>query len=30
MCYFLYGAVNNGINDDDYKIAIKNTEFTKN
>lgn len=30
MCYFLYGAVNNGINDDDYKIAIKNSEYIFN
>ncbi|MBE6813397.1 MAG: hypothetical protein E7523_11030 [Ruminococcaceae bacterium] len=27
MCYFLYGAVNDGINADDYKKTIKNTGF---
>ncbi|MBE6903789.1 MAG: hypothetical protein E7480_04185 [Ruminococcaceae bacterium] len=27
MCYFLYGAVNNGINDDDYKKATKDAEY---
>ncbi len=27
MCYFLYGAVNSGINTDDYKKATKDTEY---
>ncbi len=27
MCYFLYGAINDGINTDDYKKAIKGTEY---
>ncbi len=27
MCYFLYGAVNDGINADDYNKVIKNTGF---
>ena len=27
MCYFLYGAVNDGINTNDYKIATKDNKF---
>ena len=27
MCYFLYEAINSGINDDDYKKAINGTEY---
>ena len=27
MCYFLYGAINDGINADDYKKAIKDSEY---
>jgi len=27
MCYFLYGAINSGINDEDYKTASKDNEF---
>ena len=27
MCYFLYGAINDGINVDDYEKTIKDTEY---
>lgn len=27
MCYFLYGSVNKGVNDSDYKNTIKNHNF---
>lgn len=27
MCYFLYGSINNGINIDDYKKVINNSEY---
>ena len=27
MCYFLYGAINDGINTDDYEKTIKDTEY---
>lgn len=27
MCYFLYGAINDGINTDDYKKTIRDTEY---
>jgi hypothetical protein len=27
MCYFLYGAINEGINKDDYEKIAKNTEY---
>lgn len=27
MCYFLYGAINDGINAEDYKIATKNSMY---
>lgn len=27
MCYFLYGAINGGVNADDYEKTIKNTEY---
>ena len=27
MCYFLYGAINDGINSDDYNRQIKNCEY---
>ena len=27
MCYFLYGAINDGINKDDYEKTVKDTEY---
>ncbi len=27
MCYFLYGAVNRGVNDSDFKAKTENSEF---
>ena len=27
MCYFLYGAINDGFNSDDYNKAIKDSEY---
>ncbi len=27
MCYFLYGAINDGINEDDYKKITKDAEY---
>ncbi len=30
MCYFLYGAINNGINSNDYEAVIKNSRFAFN
>jgi len=27
MCYFLYGAINDGINTDDYEKTMKDTEY---
>ncbi len=30
MCYILYGAINNGINSNDYEAVIKNSRFAFN